>query len=41
MMAGPGVGGEAVWVEQYRLILKAAGLPDDQIAKAGGSAPQR
>jgi alpha-beta hydrolase superfamily lysophospholipase len=34
MMAGPGVDGADVWMEQLRLILKAAGVPDVQIAIA-------
>ncbi len=34
MMAGPGVDGADVWMEQLRLILKAAGVPDAQIALA-------
>jgi pimeloyl-ACP methyl ester carboxylesterase len=34
MMAGPGVNGAEVWTEQYRLILKAAGIADDKIAAA-------
>ncbi len=34
MMAGPGVNGADVWIEQLRLILKAANVPDDTIAKA-------
>ena len=34
MMAGPGVNGAAVWLEQLKLILAAAGMPADQIAIA-------
>jgi len=34
MMAGPGVNGALIWTEQYRLILKAAGISDDKVAAA-------
>jgi pimeloyl-ACP methyl ester carboxylesterase len=34
MMAGPGVNGAEVWTEQLRLILKAAGQSDDEVAAA-------
>jgi len=34
MMAGPGVNGALIWTEQYRLILKAAGIADDKVAAA-------
>jgi dienelactone hydrolase len=34
MMAGPGVDGADVWMEQLRLILKASGVPEAQIAVA-------
>jgi uncharacterized protein len=41
MMAGPGVDGAAVWSEQLRLILKAAGATDAQIATASAERTQQ
>ena len=36
MLAGPGVNGAAVWLEQLKLILAAAGMAPDKIAVAAG-----